>query len=281
MSRCPACLIVFACALSPVIVTAQSLPEQIVERTNMARWENGELPPLKLNLTLQSAAQLHSSNMAQRDFFMHCDPDTLTTPFDRMTNAGYNWTAAAENIAAGSATAAGTMQQWLGSPGHLANIMSTSTWELGVGYAYQNPDANNVRSGGTQQNCFQVTSFNNPGYRHYWTQKFGRRANVYPLVIAREAYAANACLIDLYVYGSGFATQMRFSNDGNTWSLWQPYSPDTLWPLQGMAGQLVTVYGEIRNAQGSVRAAQDSIVLGSACGSEPNPDLLFADGFES
>jgi hypothetical protein len=30
-------------------------------------------------------------------------------------------------------------------------------------------------------------SFNNGPYFHYWTQNFGRRNNVYPMVINREA----------------------------------------------------------------------------------------------
>lgn len=274
---------------APVAVLAQTAAEQVAERTNIARWEEDahppagpdRLPPLKLVDILTAPAQLHSNNMAVRNFFMHCDPDTRTTPFDRMEAAGYDYTGAAENIAAGRPTANQTVEQWLASPGHFANIMRPEMRELGVGHAFQSPDQNNVRTGGTQNDCFAVTASNGFGYQHYWTQKFGVRSGEYPLVIAREAYEANDCLIDVYVYGSGFATQMRFSNDGNTWSAWEPYSPDTLRPLEGIAGERVTLHSQIRNAQGSVRSAQDAIVLGEACSNgAPDPDALFADGFE-
>lgn len=261
---------------APAFVAAQSLPEQVVEQVNIARWENGELPPLKNEVLLTAASQAHSDAMAVRNFFMHCDPDTGKSPFTRMAEAGYAWSNAAENIAAGSSTASGAMAQWMGSTGHRANILATSLREIGIGYGYQNPDANNVRRG---SGC-TVTSNNNSGYRHYWTQGFGTRSSVYPLVIAREAYQTSTCLIDLYVYGAGFATQMRFSNNGSTWSDWQAYEANTLWTLQGAAGATATVYGEIRNGGGSVRAANDSIRLATACGGIAPEDRIFADSFD-
>ncbi len=58
--------------------------------------------------------------MAQRDFFMHCYPDTHTLPWDRMTTAGYTGrAAAAENLAAGYTTPEAVMASWMTSPyGH-------------------------------------------------------------------------------------------------------------------------------------------------------------------
>jgi uncharacterized protein YkwD len=268
-------------ALLPGYVFAQSLPQQVLERVNVARWENGQLPPLKGHAQLDAAANLHSSNMATRNFFMHCDPDTLTAPWDRMVAAGYNWNSAAENIAAASSTALGVMNQWMNSSGHRANILSTDLNEIGVGYAFQNPDAANVRS--NNNGSCSVTASNGGGYQHYWTQNFGRRSGVYPLVIAREAYQTSVCNIDLYVYGSGFATQMRFTgNGGSTWTAWQSYSPNTLFNLVGAAGATVTVTAEIRNGGGTVRSASDSIRLASACGSGGGtpPGRVFAHGFE-
>lgn len=264
--------------LLPVAATAQSLADQVVERVNLARWENGQLPPLKQHAQLHASAQLHSSNMALRDFFMHCDPDTGSSHGARMRAAGYVANASAENIAAGYANASAVMAGWMNSSGHRAHILSTNLVEFGVGHHFQETDASNVRSA-SSGGCTPNQTLR--GYGHYWTQNFGVRSGVSPLVIAREAYRTTTCQIDLHVYGAGFATQMRFSNDGAAWSAWQPYAANTLWTLRGANGASTTVFGEIRNASGSVRSAQDSIVLGTACGAAlPDPERLFADGFD-
>ena len=70
----------------------------------------------------------------------------------RMTSASYAWTAAAENIGAGYATANAAVNGWMSSPGHCANIMSTTYVHVGVGYYYAP----------------------NSKYKHYWTQDFGK-----------------------------------------------------------------------------------------------------------
>lgn len=250
----------FALALLPASAIAQSLPEQVLELVNAARRDNGQLPPLKGHVQLDAAAQLHSTNMATRNFFNHQDPATGTNPPDRITAAGYVWSTYGENIAAGNSTAAATMAQWMASPPHRANILGTSFNEMGNGYA-ANPAST---------------------YTHYWTQVFGRRNGVYPLVIAGEAYQTGLCTIDLYVYGTGFATQMRFSNNaGATWSAWQAYRPTPSWNLTGTAGGIATVHAEIRNGSGSVRSASDSIRLTTSCGSGgTNPLRVFASSFE-
>lgn len=254
---------------------AQTLQEQVLERVNLARWENGQLPPLKGQANLNQAADGHSQAMGVRNFFAHCDLDTLSGPGDRMAAAGYSsFNQGAENIAAGYSTAQGVMQQWMDSPGHRNNILSTGVRELGVGYYRDNGDQANVRYGGGPTGC-TVTSSNNGPFVHYWTQKFGRRDNVMPLVIAREAWQVATCSIDIYLYGSGWATQYRLSNDNQTWSAWQPFNANVLWTLSGAAGGMATVYGQIRNGAGTVRSAQDSVRLAVTCG-----DLIFANGFQ-
>lgn len=266
--------------LAPLPALAQTVADQVVEQVNIARWDNGQLPPLKQNAQLHASSLLHSTNMAVRNFFMHCDPDTGTSHGARMNSAGYSGASmSAENIAVGYSTAAQVMTGWMNSSGHRANILRTSAVELGVGYFNQPNDAANIRtasSGGCTPNGTLGSAM-----RHYWTQNFGARPGVSPLVIAREAYRTTACNVDLYMYGAGFATQMRFSNDGSSWSAWQAYAPDALWSLSGASGSTATVFGQIRNGGGSVRAAQDSIVLGTTCTTTiPNPDLLFEDGFD-
>jgi hypothetical protein len=54
--------------------------------------------PLAMNETLLGTARTHSQDMIDRDYFAHNTPEGVD-PFQRMTNAGYNFTTAGENIA--------------------------------------------------------------------------------------------------------------------------------------------------------------------------------------
>jgi alkaline phosphatase len=242
------------------VVTAAPAPaDEIVELVNVERLNNGNLPPLKHEAILDSSAQTHSDNMAARDFFMHCDPDTGSLATNRMVAAGYTgWNAAAENIAAGYATAQTVVAGWMASLyGHRENILSTVVRELGVGYAYQASDQATVRRSST--GTCSPDSANSGPYLHYWTQNFGRRAAVYPVVIEREAFTTPAIHVALYVYGPTGATQMRFSNDGNDWSDWQTYSPDVSWNLSAGNGHK-RVYAQVTDGS-AVYAADDTIYL--------------------
>lgn len=138
---------------------SSAFEQRVLELTNQARAQartcgTQSFPaaaPLAYNAALRTAAYNHSKDMATRNFFAHTNPDGLT-PFDRMRAAGYTgYTAAAENIAAGQTTPEAVVAGWLQSPGHCANIMNAAYRDLGVGY------------------------FAGGGYRHYWTQNFGRR----------------------------------------------------------------------------------------------------------
>jgi len=54
--------------------------------------------PLAMNATLTQAARSHTQDMLTRNYFAHESPEGLS-PFDRMTNAGYLYAAAGENLA--------------------------------------------------------------------------------------------------------------------------------------------------------------------------------------
>jgi uncharacterized protein YkwD len=116
---------------------------------------NGEFPPsspLTVNASLHCAARVHSKDMADRDFFDHVNPDGFD-PFDRMQEAGYGgFSVQGENIAAGTTSAQATMDGWMASDGHCANILNPAYREIGVG-AYE---------GGGQ-------------FVHYWTQTFAAK----------------------------------------------------------------------------------------------------------
>ncbi|MEM6996053.1 MAG: CAP domain-containing protein [Myxococcota bacterium] len=93
----------------------------------------GPAAPLTMQPNLRCSSRVHSKDMDTRNFFAHDNPSG-ESPFDRMGMAGYNFSTAGENIAAGSSDAAGTMNQWMNSDGHCGNIMNPNFTEIGVGY---------------------------------------------------------------------------------------------------------------------------------------------------
>jgi len=60
------------------------------------------------------------------------------------------------------------------------------------------------------------------------------------------------------------ALEMRFSNDGSSWSSWTAYAGTQAWTLAAGADGLRTVYGEFRDAAMNVLAVSDDIVYDSA-----------------
>ncbi|WET08212.1 MULTISPECIES: CAP domain-containing protein [unclassified Pseudomonas] len=90
--------------------------------------------PLSWSDTLASAANSHTRNMANGNFFDHLDHDGRT-PGDRAELAGYSAKNIGENIAAGLDTPRKVVDGWLASPGHCANLMNPQFRELGAAYA--------------------------------------------------------------------------------------------------------------------------------------------------
>lgn len=128
--------------------------DEVVRLTNNFRAQNG-LQPLTYDSRLGSAAQTHTSNMANQDFFSHTGIDGSSVG-SRATASGYRWSTVGENIAAGQITPQAVVNSWINSPGHRANMLNPNYQNIGVGYVYLANDTGQVN------------------YQHYWTQKFGR-----------------------------------------------------------------------------------------------------------
>ncbi|MGW7316982.1 sigma-70 family RNA polymerase sigma factor [Streptomyces sp. NPDC054854] len=109
----------------------QGVVGQVLALANSERAAAG-CGPLKDDAQLRSAAQAHSADMAQRNFFSHTNPDGVD-PGARTTASGYRWSTYGENIAKGQQTAQAVMDSWMKSPGHRANILNCSFKDLGVG----------------------------------------------------------------------------------------------------------------------------------------------------
>jgi uncharacterized protein YkwD len=105
---------------------------RIFRLQNQARLNSG-LERLCVDPILTEAARGHSADMIARNYFGHGSVGA------RLTSYGYNWITYGENIAGGYggyyASADGAMDQWMASPGHYANIMSSNFQEVGVGMA--------------------------------------------------------------------------------------------------------------------------------------------------
>ncbi len=133
----------------------EALEEEVVVLVNELRDEGvtcpgtgtemGPVGPVSMDEHLRCAARLHSMDMAERNFFAHDNPDG-EDPFERIAAAGYTGEPAGENIAQGSTTAQGVVDQWLSSDtGHCENMLNAGHNDMGIGL-----------------------------YQDYWTQKFGR-----------------------------------------------------------------------------------------------------------
>lgn len=96
---------------------------------------NAGLAPLSLNSELNNAAQAKANDMMAKDYWAHISPDGLT-PWVFITNAGYQYTAAGENLAKNFDTSSGAVAGWMGSPTHRDNVLSPNYKD--VGYAVLN-----------------------------------------------------------------------------------------------------------------------------------------------
>lgn len=101
--------------------------------TNSQRTANG-VGTLSSNSLLTAAAQAKADDMVARDYWSHQTPDGQQ-PWIFVTDAGYQYTAAGENLAYGFMTSAATVTGWMNSPPHKANLLSVNFTEVGFGIA--------------------------------------------------------------------------------------------------------------------------------------------------
>ena len=117
---------------------------------NQYRANNGA-PPVLACTSLNRAAQRHSEDMRDQNYFDHTGLDG-SSPGDRACDACFESCTSGgfgENIAAGNADAEATFEQWRTSPGHNSNMLREGYVVVGIGRA---------TGGGT--------------YRAYWTNVF-------------------------------------------------------------------------------------------------------------
>jgi len=144
------------CKVASVASTAQQVPAKGQLRAasretlcllNRERAKHG-LRPLRLNKRLSRASARHSRQMVRKRYFQHGNFVA------RILNARYvtrrqAWSLG-ENIAWGTgslSTPAQTVQAWMHSPGHRANILNRRFRDIGIGIAVGAPAAVHASSG--------------------------------------------------------------------------------------------------------------------------------------
>lgn len=140
------------------VLTQDQFDVTILNLVNQERSSQG-LNPLIMSERLDAAADLHSNQMLQQDFYAHINPVTGSTIGTRTMDQNYQspnsgWSIG-ENIAAGQGTPTIVMNSWMNSAGHRANILNPNFTHFGFGYAASENDTGNVN------------------FNQYWTQVFG------------------------------------------------------------------------------------------------------------
>lgn len=127
-------------APGPLILVGKATPKKantltiagIILDTNTARAQNGNLPPLAENSTLDDIATLRIDDMFSQQYFAHVGPQGESA-VTVASSVGYSYLALGENLALGVyAGDAGVVNAWMGSAGHRANILDIHYTQIGV-----------------------------------------------------------------------------------------------------------------------------------------------------
>jgi uncharacterized protein YkwD len=123
--------LVFAAAPSALGAGRASTQASLLQAMNSTRAAHG-LRPLRLDATLDRAADAHSSEMLRGNSFSHGDFAGRMAAFHLAGSFG-------ENLAwgTGSAGSAGSIvRMWLASPEHRANLLRPGFRRIGLGLAH-------------------------------------------------------------------------------------------------------------------------------------------------
>ena len=115
-------------------VSIAQMEAQVQQRINAIRQQHG-LTPLRTNEKLARVARSYSKRMAEQRFFSHTSPsgDTMV---DRVRSAGVFYFMVGENLFMCTNIAQpvpASIEGWMNSPGHRANILRSEYRETGIG----------------------------------------------------------------------------------------------------------------------------------------------------
>ena len=102
---------------------------ELLADTNVERSKTS-LPELKLNDQLSRAAFLKAQDMFANNYWAHTSPAGVT-PWKWLGDSGYNYNVAGENLAKNYPTSQATVNAWMNSETHRANILNGTYQEIG------------------------------------------------------------------------------------------------------------------------------------------------------
>ena len=112
---------------------ASVIKSEIVSLTNTERTQN-KVVTLAESPALDRAAQAKANDMAQKGYFSHVSPDG-TEPWAWISESGYNFQYAGENLAVRFVDSGDVVRAWMASPSHRANMVKPEYRNIGVGIA--------------------------------------------------------------------------------------------------------------------------------------------------
>jgi uncharacterized protein YkwD len=145
--------------------SAAALRTSVICLANRERVARG-IGALKSESRLTVAAQLHSDDMALKNYFAHVDLSG-GQPEDRAKAAGYTTGWVGENIGAGYVSPYEVVLGWMQSSGHCANILSARYTDVGIGIAAKSDS----------------------DYGTYWTMVLGGNSTAVPKVTIKCPYS--------------------------------------------------------------------------------------------
>ncbi len=104
--------------------------KEVFDLINKQRTNNG-LQALKIDNEVQKVARIKAQDMVDNNYFAHESP-TYGSPFQMLKSFKISYKTAGENIAANSSNS-GTVNAWMNSSGHKANILNSSYNYTGIG----------------------------------------------------------------------------------------------------------------------------------------------------
>jgi len=103
---------------------------EVLVLTNSERAKSN-LPELRLNDQLSSAASAKAWNMFKEQYWSHISPQG-DLPWKFIRESGYRYSVAGENLARDFSTTPDMMSAWMNSPTHKKNIMNPKYKDIGI-----------------------------------------------------------------------------------------------------------------------------------------------------
>src|SRR3972149_542290 len=104
--------------------------ERIIEIVNIKRKEVN-IGPLIVSAELSEAATKKASDMFSQNYWAHVSP-TGITPWVFITQSGYDYVYAGENLAKSFNTSEEVVEAWMNSQTHRANILKPEYTDIGI-----------------------------------------------------------------------------------------------------------------------------------------------------